>query len=167
MMKKQIATFCCLMVIQSSVLVAGEPDRAVPQSSMSITHHESSNGVLRRASLSKTPWTMPSQTDWNRRQDAAPAADPDPRSWVERHPVWTGAMVGFAVGSVITYAATGGSNKDQLFDFSGLRTGAVLVFGGVSAGIGALAGWGIGRSQDDAYHDRSKTVEKRSRRSRR
>ena len=33
-----------------------------------------------------------------------------------------------------------------------------VLFGGVSAGIGALAGWGIGRSQDDGYHSRSATV---------
>jgi hypothetical protein len=67
-------------------------------------------------------------------------------------------MVGFAAGSVITYAATDSSRNDELFDFSGLRGAAVLVFGGVSAGIGALAGWGIGRSQDDGYHSRSATV---------
>jgi hypothetical protein len=158
-MKKQIATFCCLMVIQSSVLIAGEPGSTAAPSSLSTTHSESGVGPLRRASLSKTAWTRVStQTAWNRRQDQAPAADPDTRSWVERHPVWTGAMVGFAVGSVITYAATGSSSNDELFDFSGLRTGAVLLFGGVSAGIGALAGWGIGRSQDDGHHDQARTV---------
>jgi hypothetical protein len=147
-MKKHIATFCCLMMIQSSVLIAGETGA----------------GPLRRASLSKTPTTMPSQTAWNRRQDQAPAAAPDTRSWVERHPVWTGAMIGFAAGSVITYAATGTEKKDELFDFSGMRSGAVLVFGGVAAGIGALAGWGVGRSQHDGYHDRARTVEKKGRR---
>jgi hypothetical protein len=159
MMKKQIATFCCLMVIQSSVLIAGEPGSTAPQSSVSVRHDESSVGPLRRASLSKAPWTLPSQTAWNRRQDQAPAAAaPDTRSWVERHPVWTGAMVGFAAGSVITYAATASESKDELFDFSGLRGAAVLLFGGVSAGIGALAGWGIGRSHNDGYHDRARTV---------
>jgi hypothetical protein len=166
-MKKHIATFCCLMMIQSSVLIAGETGSTAPQSSVRVTHYESGAGPLRRASLSKTPWTAPSPTAWNRRQDQPPAADPDTRSWIERHPVWTGAMIGFAVGSVITYAATASEKKDELFDFSGMQGAAVLLFGGVSAGIGALAGWGIGRSQDDGYHDRARTVEKSSRRSRR
>jgi hypothetical protein len=157
-MKKQIATLCCLMVIQSSVLTAGETGSTASQSSGTVTQHKSDAGPLRRASVSKTPWMIRSQTTLNRQQGQATVpADPDTRSWVERHPVWTGAMVGFAAGSVITYAATG-SNKDELFDFSGLRVGAVLLFGGVSAGIGALAGWGIGRSQNDGWHDRKATV---------
>ena len=158
-MKKHIATFCCLLVIQSSVAIAGETGNTVPQSSATVTPDESSAGPLRRASLSKTPWTLRSEPASNHRQDQDPAAsaapDPDTRSWAARHPVWTGAMVGFAAGSLITYAATGSEKKDELFDFSGLRGAAVLTFGGISAGIGALAGWGVGRSQHDGYHSQA------------
>ena len=104
-MKKHIATFCCLLVIQSSVAIAGETGNTVPQSSATVTPDESSAGPLRRASLSKTPWTLRSEPASNHRQDQDPAAsaapDPDTRSWAARHPVWTGAMVGFAAGSLL------------------------------------------------------------------
>jgi hypothetical protein len=157
-MKQRIAILCCAMVIQSSIVSAGDTGSTAPQPNA--TRLASNMGPLRRASLTKTTWAPRSDRASNTRQAPAPGAAPAPdtRSWVERHPAWTGAMVGFAAGSVITYAATASSNKDQLLDFSGLRGAAVLLFGGVSAGIGALAGWGIGRSQDDGYHDRAPTV---------
>jgi hypothetical protein len=149
-MKKQIATFCCLMVIQSSVLIAGEPG--------------STNGPLRRASLSKTAWTGRSVTfsKSGQAQDpaatVAPAPDPDTRSWAERHPVWTGAMVGFSAGFLMTYAVAASDDRhNELLNPIG-PGGPALVWGGVGAGIGALAGWGIGRSQHDGYHDRARTV---------
>lgn len=158
-MKKRVATLCCLMVlIQSSVVIADEPTNTGPQASAIVTHRGSEIGPLRRASLQRAAWTRQAHTRWDSRQDPAPAPAPDTRSWVERHPVWTGAMVGFAAGSAITYAATSGESKGELFDFSGLRGAAVILFGGISAGVGALAGWGIGRSQDDGYHDRARTV---------
>jgi len=159
-MKQRIATLCCLMVIQSSIVSAGEAGNTAPQQPVSVTQRESKMGPLRRASLSRTTWTLRSETAsrGHQDQDAAPAADT--RSWVERHPVWTGAMVGFAAGVTITYMATEGGHKpDQLLDLSGLRDGAAIVFGGVTAGIGALAGWGIGRNQHDGYHDRARKVE--------
>ena len=72
----------------------------------------------------------------------APAAKQDDRSWVERHPVWTGAIAGFATGFSLTYLVT---------DEGGIPGpgGPALVWGGVGAGIGALAGWGVGRNRDD------------------
>ena len=73
---------------------------------------------------------------------AAQAAKRDDRSWVERHPVWTGAIAGFATGFALTYLVG---------DEGGISGtgGPALVWGGVAAGFGALAGWGIGRNQDD------------------
>jgi hypothetical protein len=72
----------------------------------------------------------------------AQAAKRDDRSWVERHPVWTGAIVGFGAMTALIYLTT---------DPGGIpsRETGVIVWGGVAAGIGALAGWGIGRNRDD------------------
>jgi len=146
-MKKQIATFCCLMVIHSSVVIAAETGNAAPQPSVTVTAHRSNTGPLRRASLDKTTW-LRADARQDAQQDQTAAAAPDTRSWMERHPVWTGTMVGFAAGFVITYASTGDDGKRAFIDLSGMRGQASLVFGGVSAGIGALMGWGIGRSND-------------------
>jgi hypothetical protein len=152
--KKQIATFCCLMMIQSSVLIAGETGKTAPQPSAAVTG--SNMGPLRRASLDKTAWAIPSKPASNRRHDQDPAAAapaPDTRSWVERHPVWTGAMIGFSAGFLLTYAvAASDDHHNELFHPVG-PGGPALVWGGVGAGIGALAGWGIGRSQHDGYHE--------------
>ena len=147
-MKKQIATFCCLMVIHSSVVIAAETGNAAQPPSVTVTARRSNTGPLRRASLDTTPW-LRADARQDPQQNQTSAAAPDTRSWMERHPVWTGTMVGFAAGFVITYAATGDDGK-EFIDFSGMRGQSSLVFGGVSAGIGALMGWGIGRSKHDA-----------------
>ena len=96
------------------------------------------DGPLLRASL-KPNIPRPSRAE--ARQDAQ-AAKRDDRSWVERHPVWTGAIAGFGATAALIYMTT---------DPGGIpgREAAVLVWGGVAAGVGALAGWGIGRSRDD------------------
>jgi len=96
------------------------------------------DGPLLKASLQPNI-PPPSRTE---ARQAAQGAKRDDRSWVERHPVWTGAMVGFGATAAIMYMST---------DPGGIpgRETALLVWGGVAAGIGALAGWGIGRSQDD------------------
>lgn len=66
------------------------------------------------------------------------------RSWVERHPVWTGVIAGFGAGCGLTYLTT---------DEGGIpgRGAAAIVYGGIGAGIGALIGWSVGRNQDDDY----------------
>lgn len=70
------------------------------------------------------------------------------RSWVERHPVWTGVFVGFAAGFLLTYAV---SHEDENALLTPVDSGGpALVWGGLGAGLGALAGWGIGRHTDDA-----------------
>lgn len=67
---------------------------------------------------------------------------------MEKHPVWTGAMVGFSAGFLLTYAvAASDHHQNEVFTPVG-PGGPALVWGGVTAGIGALAGWGIGRNRD-------------------
>ena len=96
------------------------------------------DGPLLKASL-KPNIPVPARAE---ARQAAPAGKQDDRSWVERHPVWTGAIAGFAAGFALTYIAT---------DEGGIpgTAGPALVYGGIGAGIGALAGWGIGRNRDD------------------
>ena len=96
------------------------------------------DGPLLKASL-KPNLPPPSRAE---ARQAAQAAKHDDRSWVERHPVWTGAIVGFGATAAICYLTT---------DPGGIpsRETGVIVWGGVAAGIGALAGWGIGRNRDD------------------
>ena len=66
---------------------------------------------------------------------------------MERHSVWTGALVGFGTGVLITYAAAR-NQDDELLQV--ISPGAAATFwGGVSAGIGALVGWGIGCNRDE------------------
>ena len=68
-------------------------------------------------------------------------------TWMERHPVWAGAMVGFGAGVLMTYAITHNSNEGELLKVMSPGAGA-MIWGSVSAGVGALAGWGIGRNRD-------------------
>jgi hypothetical protein len=76
---------------------------------------------------------------------------------MERHPVWAGALVGFGAGVALTYAVAGDDDEEFLKVIS--TGGAALVWGGVSAGVGALAGWGIGRNRDDDYADPATTTQ--------
>ena len=73
---------------------------------------------------------------------------------MERHPVWAGALVGFGAGVALTYA--GDDDEEFLKVIS--TGGAALVWGGVSAGVGALAGWGIGRNRDGEGADPATTT---------
>lgn len=72
----------------------------------------------------------------------------DNGTWMERHPVWAGALVGFGTGALLTYAVTHDNNEGELFKVMSPGAGAVI-WGSVSAGVGALAGWGIGRNRED------------------
>jgi hypothetical protein len=142
-MKDRIAAFCCLLVLQSSVVSAG------PTSNV---------GPLRRASLEKPTLTPRSDSRAIKRADrdqAVPDPAPDTRSWSERHPVWTGALVGFSAGFLLTYAVAASDDHHNQLLTPVDPGGPALVWGGLGAGIGALAGWGIGRSRHDGYHDRA------------
>jgi hypothetical protein len=54
------------------------------------------------------------------------------KSWRQQHPIAFGSLIGFAVGfSFVAFMATGGDT-----DFPA----AVLFYGGIGAGVGALIG---------------------------
>jgi hypothetical protein len=157
-MKERIAALCCLMLVQSSVVTAGEVTTTTSPSNAPAVQAATQGGPLLHASLSKeTAKRFLLQTRWDGRQQPAPD-DQDTRPWMERHPVWTGAMVGFAAGALLIYAVGASENhRDAVFTPVG-PGGPALVFGGVGAGIGALAGWGIGRSHDDVRPDRTNSA---------
>ena len=126
---KRIAVVCCVSLLQAS-LAAAEP------------------GPLRNASGRKDPQRLLRAETLSPRH-VSEDDHQDTGNWMERHPVWAGTMIGFAAGFLITYAVAGHEdhNPDQIF--KGIPpSGPALVFGGVAAGVGALAGWGIRRSRD-------------------
>jgi hypothetical protein len=144
-MAKRIAAMVCgLSIIHGSVCSAQSPApgdgpnaRPVPV----IDKVDKYDGPLRRASSIRAPFSTPraGRATVKMWDDAS-----GKRPWVERHPVLTGAFIGFVIGVGLTYAAAKDDRKEFLTPVS---TGSAAIFwGGVSAGVGALAGWGIGRA---------------------
>jgi hypothetical protein len=141
LMPRRIAALVCtLSVVQASVCSAqgiGESAKRVPVP----TVVDNYDGPFRRASLSRS--TVPSTAPNARAQSDD---DGSRGSWMERHPVLTGALLGFGVGFGLTYAVAAGDDKDEFLTPVGAG-GPALVYGGIAAGFGALAGWGIGRNR--------------------
>jgi hypothetical protein len=74
-------------------------------------------------------------------QTAAQQSPPEDKSWMERHPVWFGLIVGAGVG-----AAWGAAScSDGCFPIG--AGGAAMVGSWYGAGAGALIGWGVGRAK--------------------
>jgi len=64
------------------------------------------------------------------------------KSWIGRHPLLFGALVGLGVGCVAGAAQVGGSEDTVA---NALDEFACPVVGGIGAGIGTLAGWALSR----------------------
>jgi hypothetical protein len=62
----------------------------------------------------------------------------DARGWAERHPVWSGAILGAGVGGAWGVLSCSGS----CFPIG--RSGAAVFGAAWGSGIGALIGWAIG-----------------------
>lgn len=157
MMKRIAALSCCLALVQGSVVAAKDEMKTPPAPvTASDVNAAPQVGPLRRASLSKDTQTMLRvDTRWAARPIQTSSSD-DEGPWMERHPVWTGAMVGFGAGFLITYAATQDSGREL---FTVISTGAAAtIWGGVTAGVGALIGWGVGRNRDEGYRDRGRSA---------
>jgi hypothetical protein len=78
-------------------------------------------------------------------QTVTPAPPPRQRSWVERHPVLTGTVVGASIGGSVglftcslPYAE--GGSCDSYTDTTGARGAGAAYLGAWGAGIGALVG---------------------------
>ena len=143
MAKRIAALVCSLSIVHAAVCSAqsreggGPSPRAVPI----IGTVDKYDGPLRRASSIRAPLSVPLATRGagTRSDDAS-----GKRPWVERHPVYTGALAGFGIGVGLVYLSAEDQRKEL---FMPISTGIVALFwGGISAGVGALAGWGVGRA---------------------
>jgi hypothetical protein len=144
MIRRLAALTCCVaVVVPHAALAADDPLATQKPLTASATSTTSQAGPLRRASLNAGTRLAVEAA----RPRHATQSDRDDRPWIERHPVWTGAMVGFGAGFALTYVATH-DDRDEFIKV--MSPGAAGIFwGGVCAGVGALAGWGIGRSHDE------------------
>jgi hypothetical protein len=134
---------CCLVVVPVSIAAADNNTTKRPTSpTLANVNAALQPGPVRKASLDRDAMmTFVAETTATR-----PLQDTEAdKSWVERHPVWTGALVGFGVGFGVTYLATDDSDEGELLKVMS-PSAAGIFWGGVCAGVGALAGWGIGRN---------------------
>jgi hypothetical protein len=141
------ALSCCLSLVQGSVVAAGDSSERRPaRLTNAVVDTAQQMGPRRPMSLVQSAHAL-------LREEATKTIPPLPAcegrgTWMERHPVWAGTMVGFGAGVLMTYAITHDSDEGELLKVMSPGAGA-LIWGSVSAGVGALAGWGIGRNRDD------------------
>ena len=135
-MRKLLAATIAGLLSCSSV-VAAEPALPVP----------SGSGVSEKR-LAQRPFSLETLRKESRialrdgrMQTAAQQPPPEDKSWMERHPVWFGLLVGAGVG-----AAWGAAScSDGCFPIG--AGGAAMVGSWYGAGAGALIGWGVGRAK--------------------
>jgi hypothetical protein len=149
MTKRIAALSCCLSLGQGSV-VAGEDfmTKHPAPGSAAVVSAAPEARPLGRASLREYTETMP-RAETRRSVRPIQDATRDQGSWMERHPVWSGTMVGFGAGFLVTYATTHDNGQNEFITIMSPAAGA-LIWGSVSAGVGALIGWGIGRNRDES-----------------
>jgi len=147
MTKRIAALACCLSLVQGSVVAAEDmTEKRLALLTAPVVDAAPQVGPLRPRSLTDDAHAM-LRAETARAVRPLPDCGHDRGTWMERHPVWAGALVGFGTGVALTYAMAH-DNGDELF--KSISTGsAALFWGGVSGGVGALAGWGIGRNRDD------------------
>jgi hypothetical protein len=135
-MRKLIATILAVIVSCSSV-VAAEPALLFP----------SAAGAPERKPAQR-PHVLQTLRDEiriasrdGRLQTDAQQPVPEKKSWMERHPVWFGLIVGAGVG----FGLGAASCSDGCFPIG--RGGAGIVGSWYGAGAGALIGWAVGRAK--------------------
>jgi hypothetical protein len=139
-MPRRIAAFVCIASITSSSICSaqGMTEQDIRSDVPKVV--DKYDGPLRRASLSRSSVSAPAPVRGKKDDDASRG------SWMERHPALTGALLGFGLGVGLTYAVTAGDDDDSLLHPVDAG-GPALVYGGIAAGFGALAGWGISRNR--------------------
>ena len=135
-----VAIVVCVAIGHSAVAAAEGPAKGVEARSIGASGLRSSEGPLMRASRDTSRLNLHDERAAPERR--AQTSDRDDRPWMQRHPVWTGALIGFAA----VYGLTVLTGEDGIVG----RHGPALLFGGIGAGVGALAGWGISRDDDNA-----------------
>jgi hypothetical protein len=128
-----VAVIVCVAVGHASVASAAGPEAAVTVPARPV------DGPLLKASQDGSRLNLRDERGVT--ESRSQTSNRDDRPWVQRHPVWTGALIGFGAGFGLTFLA---SDNNSIVG----PTGPALVWGGLGAGIGALAGWGISRNDD-------------------
>ena len=147
MTKRIAALACCVSMVQGSVVAAQDIlEKRPAQIVMAAVEVAPQAAPRQSGSLIKDAHAMvraETRLAVRPSQDCGHTRGP----WIERHPVWAGALIGFGTGVLLTYAANQ-DHGDELFKNISWG-GAAFVWGGVSSGVGALVGWGIGRNRDE------------------
>ena len=109
MTNRIVALWCCLSIVQSSAVKADVPEKpheaervataafvTVPAAPSTPTPRFKEPGPLLKASTSNETYKIlrAEARVMRSNQDQGTST----RSWVERHPVWTGALIGFGYG---------------------------------------------------------------------
>ena len=134
-MRKPIAAILAGLLSCSSV-VAAEPALLLP-SAVGIPEKKPFQGPLALETLREEIIASRDRS----LQTAAQQSPPENKSWMKRHPVWFGLIVGAGVGA----AAGAASCSDGCFPVG--AGGAAIVGSWYGAGAGALIGWGVGRAK--------------------
>ena len=136
-----VAVVLCVAMGHGSVAAAAGPAKpGVEARSFDASRLRSSEGPLQKASRDTSRLNLRDERGTAERR--AQTTDRDDRPWMQRHPVWTGALIGFAA----VYGLAMLTGEDGIVG----RHAPALLFGGIGAGVGALAGWGWSRDDDNA-----------------
>ncbi|MGE5813817.1 MAG: hypothetical protein ACM36C_04960 [Acidobacteriota bacterium] len=132
-----VALVCCLALAETSLAAA--QDRQEREGLATSVIASAPAGPLVRSALLKASQTpLRAEAAFT----AARSRNSQEGSWIQRHPVMSGTLIGFGAGFGLAYAA---AKDDQAV--------RALLYGGASAGVGALIGWGIERSRNDNEPD--------------
>jgi hypothetical protein len=93
---------------------------------------------LERSTAKEVAWVNSPWTLMDSSSDSAKPMSAGKRSWIGRHPVLFGCLVGFGAGFLVGYLP---GDDGIFYDFTTEFNG--LVLGGVGAGGGALIGYAI------------------------
>ena len=138
-MIKRIATLVTCLALTAAPVAASEGTAETRgQFPLVVMKRASETGPLLKAARDATGihLRVEGRTGAQPKQDAGRQQRP----WIQRHPVWAGALIGFGAGFGLTVIQPDNGIISKY--------AAGLVWGGVGAGVGALAGWGMSRDDD-------------------
>jgi hypothetical protein len=133
-----VALVCCLALTESTLYGAQHQEMsAIPADAVEVT---AQRPLLRSALLQASQAPLRSEAS-----SLVQASGGDERNWIQRHPVLTGALMGFGAGFTLAFAAA--ENNQHTTSMS--PAASALLYGSASGAVGALIGWGVERSRDD------------------
>jgi hypothetical protein len=138
-MRKLITALIACLMASTSVVFSAEVETAVPTAIVAAEEAERSARPFGTAAAREALRVAPMPKAF--RQTPAEPLPPEPKPWMERHPVWFGLIVGASVGA--TWGAL--SCRNGCFPIG--AGGATIVGSLWGAGPGALIGWGVGRAK--------------------